>query len=268
MGARSVFKRVRRMIAYRITVALFVLLCPAIVRGAYVVYEFNGAFEHFSFAGPVVPVGSSFSGLFSIAEGAERVDESFNGGIRSFYSPAMVSLSVNGHTIEATNARVEIQDAVTLFADHLVLLAGTEVDAPFSGPLIGHELRTFSLHLDGWRETFSSSDFPLTLDLESFQGGSINILSGPLDQTLRSGSLRGGLENLMEFTIAGPRICNTPTCAVPEPDAAVLGVLCFLSFAALYWVRARIAFLAGTSRASAADSLGDLVRCFAAHSRE
>jgi hypothetical protein len=198
------------------------LIC-ARAEGAYIVHEFEGRFEHGEIAGPVVPVGSAFRGLFSYEEGGNRVDEPFNGGVRSFYSPVYVELTVGNEKISAMNAEVQVRNAVTLFTDAFSVLAGTEVGAPFSGTLNGNEIRLFSINLGGWPDTFATSDYPTSIDLTAFQGGTISLLSGPVSsQTLLSSSIRGGVENLMEFTFSEGRICATPTCQIPEPHAFAL----------------------------------------------
>lgn len=218
-------------------VACIVLVSASHLRAAYVVHEFDGRFEHGEIAGPVVPVGSAFLGLFAFEQGADRVDEPFNGGVRSYYSPIYVELTVGSESIRSTNAQVQVRDAVTQFTDAFILLAGTEVNAPFDGTLNGNEVRTFAINLGGWLDTFGTSDYPVLIDLDEFQGGNIHLLSGPLSQTLSSLSIRGGVENLMEFTISEGRICATPTCVIPEPTAAVLVASGLVALAAVRWRR-------------------------------
>lgn len=231
---------------------LYVSLHSVRADAAYIVYEFDGVFAKARFDGPVVPIDSPFTGLFSVEESIEGIDEPFNGGVESYYAPIYVELTVGTETISSMLGQAEVRDAVTMFNDNLTVLAGYEVGAPFSATLNHNEIRLFSLSLGGWQDTFSSSEYPRSLDLADFQSGILNVISGPLDATLLSGSNRGGVENLMEFTISAGRICSTPTCAIPEPNALLLGFAAALSALGVYWARRRVLSRAEAVRAMTA----------------
>lgn len=217
---------------------LSVFLTAPCVDAAYIVHKFSGRFEDAGFGGPVVPVGSAFTGLFAFEESGDRVDEPFNGGVRSYYNPVFVELTVGDETIFVDNAEVEVKNAVTLFTDNFIVHAGTELGSPFNDTLNGKEIRLFSINLGGWQDTFATSDYPLSIDLETFQGGNIGLLSGPLgSQTLSSSSTIGGIQDLMEFTFSEGRICNTPTCEIPEPTASALGASGLLGLVVARWRR-------------------------------
>jgi hypothetical protein len=225
-----------------IVMTFIACLTCARVNAAYIVHEFEGRFEHGELGGPVVPVSSAFRGLFAFEEGGHRVDEPFNGGVRSYYSPVYVELTVGNETISATNAEVQVRNAVTLFTDAFSVSAGTEVGASFDGRLNGNTIRLFSINLGGWQDTFAGSDYPQTIDLADFQGGNINLISGPLgSQALLSSSIRGGVQKLMEFTFSEGRTCDTPTCQIPEPHAIALAACGFTGLiAARSFRRARL----------------------------
>jgi hypothetical protein len=207
-------------------VAFAILLAyPAIAHAEYIVYEFEGVFEHDTFAGPVVPNGSYFRGLFSFSEFGNREDEDFNGGVRSYYSPMYIELSVGEDTIWTNDGEAQVRNAVTLFDDLFLVRAVSEANTPFSGPLNGKAIRFFSLSLDGLRDTLETSDYPRSLHISDFQTGRIGLLAGPLgSEALSSNSFYGisGDQTFDEFTVSEVRICETRTCRVPEPSGPLL----------------------------------------------
>lgn len=206
-------------------------------HGAYIVYEFSGAFERAMFFDPVVPTGTQFSGLFSFPE--ERFARvQYYDWYEFLFKPVYVQLTVGNDTVVAPSARVIKADASAgVLTDSFALVAGPGIEAPFSGTIGGREINEMKLFLLGHRDTFSEYTiyFPASLAIDEFYSGSVHITSGPADARLKSVSLRDPTQGVVEFTMYPSRICETPTCAVPEPTVAAMAGSGAAAFALARW---------------------------------